>query len=57
MAEADVYEGTTLVARYRWPSRVDPGSVPWATETSLYGTTTDALGVERAARVRFARRP
>lgn len=57
MVEADVYAGATLVARYRWPSRVDPGSVPWATETSLYGTTTDELGVERAARVRFERRP
>ncbi|WP_419164092.1 hypothetical protein [Candidatus Palauibacter sp.] len=57
MVEADVYEGTTLVARYRWPSRVNPGSVPWATETALYGTTTDELGVERAARVRFDRSP
>ena len=57
MAEADVYEGATLVARYRWPRRVDPGSVPWATETALYGITTDELGVERAARVRFERKP
>ena len=56
MVEADVYEGATLVARYRWPSRVDPGSVPWATETALYGTTTDELGVQRAARVRFQQR-
>lgn len=55
--EADVYEGTTLVARYRWPRRVDPGAVPWATETTLYGTTTDELGVQRAARVRFAPTP
>ena len=54
--EADVYEGATLVARYRWPSRVDPGAVPWATETALYGTTTDELGVQRAARVRFEER-
>lgn len=57
MVEADVYEGTTLVARYRWPSRVDPGSAPWATETTLYGTTTDELGVERAARIRFQQNP
>ncbi len=56
MVEADVYEGATLVARYRWPIRVDPGSVPWATETALYGTTTDELGVQRAARVRFQQR-
>ena len=42
MVEANVYEGTTLVARYRWPSRVDPGSVPWATETALYGTILHA---------------
>ena len=45
MVEANVYEGMILVARYRWPSRVDPGSVPGATETALYGTTTDELGV------------
>lgn len=57
MVEADVYEGATLVARYRWPSRVDPRAVPWATETALYGITADELGVERAARVRFERRP
>ena len=55
--EADVYEGTTLVARYRWPRRVDPGAVPWATETAIYGTTTDELGVPRAARVRFSPTP
>ncbi|MXW56263.1 MAG: hypothetical protein F4Z59_06195 [Gemmatimonadales bacterium] len=57
MVEADVYEGATLVARYRWPSRVDPRSVPWVTETALYGITTDELGVERAARVRFEPKP
>ncbi|WP_419164502.1 6-bladed beta-propeller [Candidatus Palauibacter sp.] len=51
--EADVYEGTTLVARYRWPRRVRAGALPWVTETALYGTTTDELGVQRAARVRF----
>ena len=55
--EADVYEGDTLVARYRWPSRVRPGPIPWVTETMLYGTTTDSLGVQRAARVRFEQRP
>jgi len=53
MVEADVYEGATLVARYRWPRRVETGAVPWATETALFGITTDELGVERAARVRF----
>lgn len=57
MVEADVYEGATLVARYRWPSRVSLRAVPWATETALYGTTTDELGVERAARVRFEPSP
>lgn len=51
--EADVYEGGVLVARYRWPARVRAGALPWVTESALYGTTTDALGVQRAARVRF----
>ena len=51
--EADVYEGTTLVARYRWPTRVRPGGSPWVTDTALYGTTTDSLGVQRVARVSF----
>ena len=51
--EADVYEDGVLVARYRWPSRVRTGGVPWVTESALYGTTTDPLGVQRAARVRF----
>ena len=55
--EADVYEGTTFVARYRWPRRVRAGALPWVTETTLYGTTTDELGVQRAARVRFEQRP
>ncbi|WP_425152544.1 6-bladed beta-propeller [Candidatus Palauibacter sp.] len=55
--EADVYEGTTFVARYRWPRRVRAGALPWVTETALYGTTTDELGVQRAARVRFEQRP
>ncbi len=57
MVEADIYEGAVLVARYRWPSRVRLGAAPWATETTLYGTTTDELGVERAARVRFEPTP
>lgn len=51
--EADVYEGDTLVARYRWPRRVGPGDVPWASESLLYGITTDSLDVQRVARVRF----
>ncbi len=55
--EADVYEGDALVARYRWPRRVRAGPIPWVTETALYGTTTDELGVQRAARVRFEQRP
>lgn len=55
--EADVYEGTTLVARYRWPRRVRAGMSPWVTETELYGTTTDELGVQRVARVRFEPTP
>ena len=53
LREADVYEGDALVARYQWPVRVRPGSVPWASESVLYGTTTDSLGVQRVARVRF----
>jgi len=57
MTEADVYEDGALVARYRWPRRVRAGALPWATESALYGTTTDALGVQRAARVRFQPRP
>lgn len=55
MREADVYEGATLVARYRWPSRVDPGSVPWISESVMLGTTRDELDVRRVARVRFRR--
>ena len=51
--EADVYEGGVLVARYRWPARVRAGGLAWVTETALYGTTTDSLGVQRVARVRF----
>ncbi len=53
MREADVYVGPALVARYRWPRRVDVGSVPWVTESALYGTTRDSLDVRRVARVRF----
>ena len=55
MREADVYEGSTLVARYRWPRRVDPGTVPWITESVMLGTTRDELDVQRVARVRFHR--
>ncbi len=53
LREADVYEGDALVARYRWPVGVRPGSVPWASESVLYGTTTDSLDVQSVARVRF----
>ena len=53
MTEADVYQDGVLVARYRWPGRVRAGALPWVTESALYGTTTDSLGVQRAARVRF----
>jgi len=52
--EADVYDGMTLVARYRWPIRVKKTWTTWATESVLYGMTRDSLGVERVARVRFA---
>lgn len=55
MREADVYEGAALVARYRWPSRVDPGSVPWTGESAMLGTTRDEFDVQRVARVRFRR--
>ncbi len=54
--EADVWDGTTLVGRYRWPSRIREYPTPWATESELYGVTADSLGVQRAARVRFERR-
>ena len=53
MREADVYVGTTLAARYRWPHRVRDWPIPWATESGLYGVTVDSLGVQRVARVRF----
>ena len=53
MHEADVYDGTTLAARYRWPSRIRDLPTPWATESTLYGVTADTLGVQRVARVRF----
>ena len=53
---ADVWDGTTLVAHYRWPSRILDLPTPWATESALYGVTADTLGVQRAARVRFERR-
>ena len=53
MREADVYAGSALVARYRWPRRVSVGGVPWVTESALYGTTRDSLDVRRVARVRF----
>jgi len=56
MREADVYEGTTLVAVYQWPSRVRDWPAPWATDSTLYGVTADSLGVQRAARVRFEMR-
>ena len=54
--KADVWDGTTLVAHYRWPSRILDLPTPWATESALYGVTADTLGVQRAARVRFERR-
>ena len=57
MREADVYEGTTLTARYRWPRRIREFPVPWATESVLYGVTADSLGVQRVARVRFTPTP
>lgn len=53
MREADVYEGTTLAAVYRWPSRVRNWPTPRVFDSALYGVTADSLGVERVARVRF----
>ena len=53
MREADVYAGSALAARYRWPRRVSVGDVPWVTVSRLYGTTRDSLDVRRVARVRF----
>ncbi|MDE2677233.1 MAG: hypothetical protein OXI76_04925 [Gemmatimonadota bacterium] len=55
MREADVYAAGVLVARYKWPARVNPGIAPWITESVLVGTTRDELGVQRVARVRFQR--
>ncbi len=55
LREADVYEGSTLVARYRWPGRVNPGSVPWISESVMLATTRDELDVQRVVRVRFQR--
>ena len=53
MHEADVYEGTTLAARYRWPSGIQDWPDPRVFDSVLYGVTADSLGVERVARVRF----
>ena len=55
MTEADVYEGASLVARYLWPQRVRTSDLNWITDSTLYGATTDSLGVQRVARVRFRR--
>jgi len=55
MSEADVYEGATLVARYLWPRRVRAVGLSWITDSTRYGATTDSLGVQRVARVRFRR--
>lgn len=57
MREADVYARTELVARYRWPGRVRVGEVPWVSESTLYGTTSNAMDVQRVARVRFEPQP
>lgn len=51
--EADVYEGTTLAARYRWPRRIRYWPTPEIVDSVLYGVTADSLGVQRVARVRF----
>ena len=53
MREADVYEGTTLAARYRWPRGIRNWPTPRVFDSALYGVTADSLGVERVARVRF----
>ncbi len=53
MREADVYEGTTLAARYRWPRRLRNWPLPRVFDSALYGVTADSLGVQRVARVRF----
>ena len=57
MREADVYEGTTLTARYRWPRRIMEFPTPRAAESVLYGVTADSLGVQRVVRVRFSQSP
>lgn len=53
MREADVWAGTELVARYRWPRRVLEWPSPWVSDSTLYGVTRDSLDVQRVARVRF----
>ena len=55
MSEADVYEEASLVARHLWPRRVRASGLSWITDSTLYGVTTDSLGVQRVARVRFRR--
>lgn len=57
MRQADVYAGTELVARYRWPGRVGVVEAPWVSESTLYGTTSNAMDVRRVARVRFEPHP
>jgi hypothetical protein len=53
MREADVWAGTELVARYRWPRKIQEWPSPWVADSILYGVTADSLGVQRVARVRF----
>ena len=57
MREADVYAGTELVARYRWPGRVRVVEAPWVSGSTLHGTTSNSMDVQRVARVRFEPHP
>lgn len=51
---ADLYDGGgELVGRRTWPSRVSLRFPAWLGEQDALGITTDSLGVQRVARVRF----
>jgi hypothetical protein len=51
---ADIYDGKgQLVGRRVWPARVSLRFPAWLGEDSALGITTDSLGVQRVARVRF----
>ncbi|MCJ7629056.1 MAG: hypothetical protein MUO50_11805, partial [Longimicrobiales bacterium] len=51
---ADLYDSRgDLVERRVWPSRVSLRFPAWLGSETVLGITTDSLGVQRVARVRF----